>query len=167
MRADLLGTIQTGSIRIEPLRLGDVFSVFRLEKRCFPLDSWPFPDVVLALVFPRIIRLKAVAGEQLIGFVMGERERDTGWIATFGVDPDYRRRGIGTALLNAVEAELDMDSIRLCVRVSNEGAIRLYERAGYRPIDTWRRYYRGGEDALVMGKRTAEGHGGEFAQSRL
>jgi ribosomal-protein-alanine N-acetyltransferase len=104
------------------------------------------------MIFPRIIRLKAVAGDKLIGFVMGERERGTGWIATFGVDPDYRRRGIGTDLLDAVERQLGSDSVRLCVRVSNEPAIRLYERAGYRPVDTWRRYYRGGEDAQVMEK---------------
>jgi ribosomal-protein-alanine N-acetyltransferase len=155
MHADSLVTVQTGSIQIQPLQIRDVFSVYRLEKRCFPIDSWPFFDVFLAVVFPRIIRLKAVAGERLIGFVMGERERGTGWIATFGVDPDFRRQGIGTELLGAVENLLDTDVIRLCVRVSNEAAIRLYERSGYVSVDTWKRYYRGGEDALVMEKYLA------------
>lgn len=152
MEAHSLGTVRTDSIQILPARLRDFLAVYRLEKRCFPLDSWPFPDVILALLFPRIVRLKAVAGDRLIGFVMGERERGTGWIATFGVDPDYRRRGIGRELLRAVEAALDTETIRLCVRQSNDTAIRLYEQMGYRPVDTWRRYYRGGEDALVMEK---------------
>jgi ribosomal-protein-alanine N-acetyltransferase len=152
VEAHSFGTLQTDTIRIQPLQFRDVFSVYRLERRCFPIDSWPFIDVTLAMIFPRIIRLKAVAGDKLIGFVMGERERGTGWIATFGVDPDYRRRGIGTDLLDAVERQLGSASVRLCVRVSNEPAIRLYERAGYRPVDTWRRYYRGGEDAQVMEK---------------
>jgi ribosomal-protein-alanine N-acetyltransferase len=156
MRAQSLAAVQTDPIRIQPARFRDVFSVYRLERRCFPLDSWPFLDVILALVFPRIIRLKAVAGEQVIGFVMGERERETGWIATFGVDPDFRGRGIGSELLCAVEKELDTETVRLCVRLSNETAIRLYKRLGYRPVDTWKRYYRGGEDALVMEKITAE-----------
>ncbi|HUF40285.1 MAG TPA: GNAT family N-acetyltransferase [Anaerolineales bacterium] len=167
MATHSLATFHTDVVRIEPLRFRDVIAVYRLERRCFPLDFWPVLDVVLALVYPRIVRLKALAGERLIGFVMGEREWGAGWIASFGVDPDFRRRGIGSELLRAVEAELDTEVIRLCVRVSNTEAIRLYERFGYRPIETWGRYYRGGEDALVMEKYPAEGHGGDFAQSGL
>ena len=42
--------------------------------------------------------------------------------------------------------------MRLSVRKSNERAISLYERRGYVQVGQWPRYYRGGEDALIMEK---------------
>jgi ribosomal-protein-alanine N-acetyltransferase len=41
---------------------------------------------------------------------------------------------------------------RLTVRLSNDKAISLYEKEGYRTIDIWKRYYNDGEDGLVMEK---------------
>jgi ribosomal protein S18 acetylase RimI-like enzyme len=43
--------------------------------------------------------------------------------------------------------------MRLTVRLSNEGAISLYEKEGYRSVDIWKKYYNDGEDGLVMEKR--------------
>jgi len=61
-------------------------------------------------------------------------------------------RGIGAALLNACEQQLQVERIRLCVRYSNTPAIRLYQQQGYTRIDAWRRYYQDGEDAIVFEK---------------
>ncbi len=142
----------TGVEQILPVRFRDLFALYRLEKRCFPLDSWPLIDIFFAVLLPRLVRLKAVVDQRVVGFVMGDKEKGAGWVATFGVDPDFRQRGIGTRLLQAVERELDMPKYRLCVRKSNVSAIRLYEKNGYLPVDTWARYYKGGEDAVVMEK---------------
>ena len=40
----------------------------------------------------------------------------------------------------------------LCVRLDNDGAIRLYEQEGYLRVGTWTKYYNDGGDALVMEK---------------
>ncbi len=45
-----------------------------------------------------------------------------------------------------------MPRIRLSLRGSNDAALRLYQKAGYVRVDTWKRYYRDGEDAIVMEK---------------
>jgi ribosomal-protein-alanine N-acetyltransferase len=74
------------------------------------------------------------------------------WIATIGVDPRYQRRGIGRALLRAAEERSKLPRMKLTVRMSNQGAIALYEKEGYRSVDIWRRYYNDGEDGLVMEK---------------
>jgi ribosomal protein S18 acetylase RimI-like enzyme len=42
--------------------------------------------------------------------------------------------------------------VRLCVRISNHEAIRLYEHNGYQRIAVWTRYYTDSEDAVVMEK---------------
>jgi len=126
-----------------------------LEKACFiPEDRWPFWDTLGVLTLPGLVRLKAVAGDCMVGFVGGERNhaRHQGWVTTLGVLPDFRRRGIARALLSVCEVELAMPVIRLCVRESNEAAIRLYQSAGYQLESHWKKYYAHGETALVFEK---------------
>jgi ribosomal protein S18 acetylase RimI-like enzyme len=72
-----------------------------------------------------------------------------------GVLPEFRRQGIGRALIEACEQRLAGAAIRLSVRASNLQAICLYECLGYHHLGTWPAYYQGGEDALVMEKGKA------------
>lgn len=46
-----------------------------------------------------------------------------------------------------------MPAFRLNIRASNKLAIRLFENAGYEVVDRWKKYYTGGEDALVLEQR--------------
>lgn len=144
-----------GSYTIEPATWHDLSSLRRIEKVCFPLDAWPLLDLIGILTFPNIIRLKAICDGQMVGFVAGDIKRSErlAWIATIGVLPEYRTRGIGAALLRACEAQVDVPVIRLVVRPSNQSAIRLYERFGYASMGRWRKYYSDGEDGAVMEKR--------------
>ncbi len=144
-----------GSYTIEPATWHDLNALRRIEKICFPLDAWPLLDLIGILTFPNILRLKAVSDDQMVGFVAGDIKRTErlAWIATIGVLPEYRGRGIGAALLSACEAQIDVPVIRLVVRPSNETAIHLYERFGYASLGKWRRYYSDGEDGAVMEKR--------------
>ncbi|MGD8632980.1 MAG: GNAT family N-acetyltransferase [Anaerolineales bacterium] len=132
----------------------DFFKLRRLEKLCFDADAWPWIDILAALVFPETVRLVIEIGDELVGFVVGDRRRgqELGWIASIAVHPRHRRRGFATQLLRACERELDMPRVRLSLRRSNGGALRLYQQQGYVQIDHWPKYYRNGEDAIVMEK---------------
>jgi len=132
----------------------DLRSVLRLERVCFREDAWPWIDVLAALTFPETVRYVAQVGEHIVGFVVGDRrERGrVGWVATIGVHPEFRRSGIGTSLLKKCETGLATPRVRLSLRESNSSALQLYQRQGYVQIDTWPRYYRDGEDGLVMEK---------------
>jgi ribosomal-protein-alanine N-acetyltransferase len=72
------------------------------------------------------------------------------------VAPAHRRRGIATALLDRLFELTAGDGRRgytLEVRVSNENAIRLYERVGFKARGIRRGYYTDNrEDALIMWK---------------
>lgn len=110
--------------------------------------------MLAALTFPETVRIKAVVAEQVVGFVFGDRRRwqKVGWIASIGVLPDMRRRGIGFLLLEACEREVATTRIRLALRPSNLGAKQLYLKAGYVEVDHWDRYYANGENAIIMEK---------------
>ncbi len=140
-------TIETASWR-------DLNALRQLENICFPKDSWPLLDLIGVLTYPNIVRLKAVASNQMVGFIAGDRreKNELGWIATIGVLPEYRRLGIASALILECEARLETPRIRLNVRRSNQGAIELYKLLGYRSVSTWPGYYQDGEDALIFEK---------------
>ena len=124
-----------------------------LERACFQRDAWPWIDVLVALTFPQTVRIKAEADGRIVGFVIGDRrQRKIGWVASIGVHPEYRRKGIGKLLLDACEEELAMPKIRLVLRPSNKAAMHLYGVAGYNQVDSWRKYYANGEDGLIMEK---------------
>ena len=141
--------------KIVPATWRDLNALRYLEKITFPKDAWPLIDLVGVLTFPNVVRLKAMVGEEMAGFVAGDirTKEQIAWIATISVLPEYRRQGIGKALLAACEAQLPVPAVRLCVRASNNGAISLYEQTGYKRVGLWQRYYSDGEDAVVMEKK--------------
>lgn len=90
-------------------------------------------------------------------------------LISIAVLPEHRRRGIGSELLRRVIEEARRDagvvSVYLEVRVSNEPAIRLYEKFGFRKARIIRGYYRDGEDAYVMVLRIRPPEKGESREA--
>ncbi len=140
--------------QIEPAGWRDLNALRSLEKVCFPKDAWPIWDVAAVLTLPNVVRLKAVAQGEMIGFIGGDvrASERLAWIVTVGVLPEWRRQGVGRALLEACQAQLTMPRVRLNVRTTNTAAIRLYEQMGYQRAGLWPAYYSDGEDALIMEK---------------
>jgi len=141
-------------MEIQPASIRDLRALRNLENACFEKDAWPLLDLIAVLTWPDVIRLKADEDDKLVGFIAGDPRpsQGVGWVATIGVDPRYQRRGIGQALLRACEAQVKLPRMKLTVRLSNRGAVSLYEKEGYRTIDIWKAYYDDGEDGLVMEK---------------
>ncbi len=103
-------------------------------------------------LWPGLVVLKAVAGGQIVGVAAGDPRRDATLIVTLGVDPDWRRRGLGERLMRACEGRFDLSRYRLQVRQSNAPAIRLYQKLGYTIVDRLPGYYADGEGAFLMEK---------------
>lgn len=146
---------QTHPFQITKASWQDLNDLRKLEDVCFGDDAWPFWDLIAVLTLPKIVRLKAVVGTKMVGFIAGDPHprEGIGWIATLGVLPDYRRMGIAKALLAQCEKDLVFPSLRLSVRRSNDPALALYRDFGYQMVDVWRNYYHNGEDALVLEKK--------------
>ena len=91
---------------------------------------------------------------RLVGYLIASRYVDTWHIMNVAVDPQYRRRGIARCLLEeilALTSDVEMCGHTLEVRVSNSGAIRLYEEFGFVTRGLRHGYYIDNrEDALVM-----------------
>ncbi len=143
--------------RITRATLFDLRAVHDLERRIFPRDAYPYADLVLLFIAPRVTNLKIVAPDgSLAAFVSAIRSplRARGWIITIGVHPAHQRRGLGRALLARAEQRLREPTVRLTVREGNVPALTLYRHTGYTIVERRPGYYRDGEAGLIMEKHT-------------
>jgi len=143
------------AVEIRGLQMRDLGSIEEIETRSYA-TPWSRSMFAGELAKPSSICLGAFEGGQLLGYMIISRYVDAWHVMNVAVDPDHRRRGIAMSLLERL-FELTDDATRrgytLEVRVSNDGAIRLYEEAGFRARGIRRGYYTDNrEDALIMWK---------------
>jgi ribosomal-protein-alanine N-acetyltransferase len=141
------------AVQIRRLELTDLSGIESIEQRAYP-TPWSRSMFASELAKPTSICLGAFEGEALVGYVVNSRYVDAWHVMNVAVDPDRQRRGIASALLERL-FEITRDDERrgytLEVRVSNEDAIRLYERLGFEARGVRRGYYTDNrEDALIM-----------------
>jgi len=74
-------------------------------------------------------------------------------IYNIAVDPGYRRKGIGEALLRHMTEKAEAEGcsvVNLEVKAGNEAAIELYNKLGFREVGRRRGYYNNGKDDAVL-----------------
>jgi len=106
----------------------------------------------------------AEVNDNIIGYIMCKIEfgfsnfRKLGFVkkghvVSVAVLDQHRGKGVGRALMlegvNGVFSRKS-DEIYLEVRISNEPAIKMYEKLGFQIKSRLRTYYRDGEDAYLM-----------------
>jgi ribosomal-protein-alanine N-acetyltransferase len=150
-------TTEATPLEIRTLAYSDLPDVTAIERRAFP-TPWSLAMFVLELSKPSGLCLAALRAGQLCGYTICSRY-DLDWhIMNVAVDPPYRRQGVASALLAELYRRADDERARftLEVRRSNQEAIALYTRDGFRVAGMRRRYYQdNGEDALIMWRTPA------------
>lgn len=152
--------METEQVVIDPMRLRDIGEILKIEKLCFttPWSKQAFLSELLDN--ERAYYLVAKVNDRPVGYIGVWLVAGEGHITNVAVHPDFRKRGIGQRLLEAAELIAVARAHRrmtLEVRVSNEGAKRLYQRLGYVAAGIRRGYYRdNNEDAIVMWKEITD-----------
>jgi len=136
--------------RLEPKHLAAIEEIERLS---YP-TPWSRSMFAGEIAKATSICLGAFENERLLGYLIVSRYVDAWHVMNVAVDPEHRRHGVATALVEKLFELTDDGSGRgytLEVRVSNHGAILLYERLGFHARGTRRGYYTDNrEDALIM-----------------
>jgi ribosomal-protein-alanine N-acetyltransferase len=142
----------TAPYRIRGMRRGDVPAVAALERAVYP-QPWSvrvFFDELAQRNRTYLVAedtCAAVVGYAGLLFVDPDAH-----VTTVAVEPGSRRHRLGTRLMLALVDEAlarGARNLTLEVRMSNQGAQRLYQRFGFAPVGLRKNYYRD-EDALVM-----------------
>ena len=136
-----------------------VEAIAELEKMCFR-DPWSANSIASELHNPLSDWFVAVDNGTVCGYVGSQSVLDGADMMNIAVHPDYRKQGIGYALIECLIAALkEKNVISLCleVRVSNESAIGLYSKMGFAVVGKRPGYYRNPrEDAYIMRKEFAK-----------
>ena len=148
-------------LEIRRLAYGDLPQVIAIERRSFP-TPWSLAMFVLELSKPSGHCLAAIENGEIVGYLICSRYESIWHVMNISVDPDRRRRGIASALLQQLFGIVGDAQARytLEVRPSNHAGISLYEHHGFRSAGTRRRYYQdNGEDAVIMWRTPATQRG--------
>ncbi len=143
-------------IEIVPMEEKHIGGVMEVEEACFSIP-WTRSDFEREIKDNNMAIYKvALADGRVVGYAGMWHVVNEGHITNVAVTEDYRRQGVGRALLEALIAkaeEEEMIGITLEVRLSNMPAQKLYTGFGFKPEGFRKRYYSDtGEDAVIMWK---------------
>lgn len=132
----------------------DVLRISELEKECFPAEPWSYRTIADVFGNHNFIGVVAEEGE-VVGYAGLTMAVDTADIENIAVYEPYRKSGLATKMLQELLAQAKARGVQrvfLEVRVSNATAMKMYLRCGFVGVYARLRYYKDGEDCLVMAK---------------
>ncbi len=146
-----------------PMAVADLDAIMQLERACFK-DPWTRHMYLVDLTENElatylVVRLpiadlgSSIAEGQILAYGGFWLMADEAHIATIASHPDWRGCGLGLHLmLELLDAAIARGArcSTLEVRVNNSQARQLYDKLGYEVMGRRRRYYRDGEDGLIM-----------------
>lgn len=142
------------TIQIMQMQESDLDAVTAIEQESF---SDPWKKIMFATELKELgfsIPLVIKDGDIVIGYAIIWQVIDEMHLGNFAVKPDYRRKHIGSKLLQYIIDTAQKNKvikITLEVRQSNIAAIELYHRFGFKEIAIRRNFYtKPVEDGFVM-----------------
>jgi [ribosomal protein S18]-alanine N-acetyltransferase len=127
-------------VGIRPALSQDLPRILEIEKLTFG-EQWDYFQFKASLNEVFLVAVEPVTAE-VLGFLVACCCQVTrrGIILRVAVHPDYQGRGIATRLLEELFRELrqrDLDEVELDVDVIKAGALRLYEKMGFKVVETF------------------------------
>nr|WP_186428955.1 ribosomal protein S18-alanine N-acetyltransferase [Clostridium sp. BSD9I1] len=148
--------MNNNEIEIRVADLEDIFSIYEISTLCFPI-SWSITSIKGELTSNTHARyVVAVENDIVVGFAGLWIIVDEGHVTNIAVHPDFRRKGIGTLLMDKlmfISKNENLIGLTLEVRKSNLSAQNLYKQFGFIEEGVRKNYYSdNGEDAIIMWK---------------
>jgi len=129
-----------------------VCQVAELEKTCFS-SPWSENAIRGELTNPLSFWLVAVEGDLVVGYVGSQSVMGEADMMNLAVLPAYRRQGIAEQLVLELVQHLHMQNVScltLEVRQSNNAAISLYEKLGFKQVGCRPNYYSNPKEAALI-----------------
>ena len=93
-------------MRIRKAEPRDLARIVQIEGLCFPEETAFPPGMFVYLIRYAVALVACEPEEKILGFVMGYTSGTLGAVYTLDVHPGYRRKGIGSELIRALEKKL-------------------------------------------------------------
>lgn len=137
---------------IQLMQLSDLKTVLKIEEQSFS-TSWTFN----AFIYELLVNEKATyytfkVKNQIIAYIGYWLLDDDIHITNLAVAPIFRKRGVASQLINFIirkAKSIGVSQVSLEVRISNQEAIKLYEKIGFNKGKLLKKYYKR-EDGIEM-----------------
>jgi len=141
-------------IKLREFSLSDLEKVIKIEKASF-LNRKAFSEDYFRKLYQKSPEGFIVAEDKgkILGYAIGEVQKDCGKIISIAVYPAWRKKGIGKELANFLIEyfkKKNLKKISLQVRKNNLAAISFYKNLGFQILKTIKNYYQNGDDAYLM-----------------
>ena len=134
----------------------DINRVIEIENLSFnQFDGYIKTDFMRWLGFNPNLCLVAEIGGQIAGDIISRILDDKVELASLAIHPDYRRQGVGAALMEETARRArayGIGAIDLEVRKTNTAGINFWIKMGFSPVGEQPGFYEDGETALQMRK---------------
>lgn len=142
-----------GEIKMTTATNDDIARIATIEKECF---STPWSENAIRESMQSTTTFYvAQIGCTVVGYMGLSKVAGEGYVTNVAVLNPFRRMGIGKHLLQYVinDNSSQLEFISLEVRISNNAAISLYEKLGFKRVGLRKRFYQNPqEDAIIMTK---------------
>jgi ribosomal protein S18 acetylase RimI-like enzyme len=146
--------LENNALRIRRAGIWDIEALDAVERAAFNFGRFSRTIIIGFLKHPDSVTYVAEQ-DRVLGSIIIFFHEKSAEIASIGVLPEARRRGIATALMKKAEEHALNRGVRnlsLHVSVENISAIKLYVKLGYQYESRVPDYYGRGKDAYVMSK---------------
>jgi ribosomal-protein-alanine N-acetyltransferase len=139
--------------KFDPVEINEILEIERNafeKKETFPKEYF----LELSKKWPEGFLVAKLDGE-IVGYAIGEKNKDSGLIISVAVKKEWRRRGIGRKLMEKLLENFKKGGMRIVflhVREENKEAINFYQALGFKIRELVENYYSNGEDAYLMEK---------------
>lgn len=147
---------RSNRVSIEKMQMKHLEQVYEIEVDSFSIP-WSKKDIENEIANNQLaFYIVAKDGETVMGYGGMWHVVTEGHITNIAVKSEYRQRGIGRMILDAliqIALEREMIGLTLEVRMNNAPAMRLYASRGFKPEGIRKNYYTDTkEDAVIMWK---------------
>jgi ribosomal protein S18 acetylase RimI-like enzyme len=112
----------------------EVVALWRLVFPDAPARNEPVLDIARKLGVQPGLFLVALVDSRVAGTTMAGFDGHRGWVHLVAVGPEFRRNGVGSALMREAEArlrDLGCPKLNLQIRPSTPEVVKFYERLGF------------------------------------
>ena len=144
-------------MRLRSFRPDDLETLYEIDQACFaPGISYTLEELTAFIGHRRSQTWVAEEAGEITGFLVAHREpRKILHLVTIDVLNRWRRRGVGSLLMDAAEQwARDQGQLMIGLETASDNLIaqKFYQARGYRKVNEIERYYADGATAWVMVK---------------
>lgn len=129
--------------------LSDLNEINRINS----FSKWSLDDFKAAFKDDSKILLALKEDDQVLGFILFFTVLDSSDLILIEIDPKFRQKNNGFILLKDsldILIKKGIKEVLLEVSIENISALKLYEKLGFKIVNTIENYYGQGKDAFLM-----------------